>query len=82
MGTHATSGRENPQAAARTVITTLAAAADPQRLLQHSRSLHTAVTEMEAMLTDPPATADTLGVSRRPQPALTVRTRTTKGTPG
>ncbi|MFE3852053.1 hypothetical protein ACFXPN_12990 [Streptomyces griseorubiginosus] len=80
MGTHATSGRENPQAVARTVITTLAAAADPQRLLQHCRSLHTAV--MEAMLTDPPATADTPGVSRRPQPALTVRTRTTKGVPG
>lgn len=57
MSTHTTRARENRQAAARTVITALAAATHPVRRLQHSRSLHVAVTEMEAMLTDPPATA-------------------------
>ncbi|MFD5544229.1 hypothetical protein ACFWIJ_42135 [Streptomyces sp. NPDC127079] len=57
MSTHTTPARENRQAAARTVITALAGATHPERLLQHSPSLHTAVTEMEVMLTDPPATA-------------------------
>ncbi|BBC28813.1 hypothetical protein SGFS_001040 [Streptomyces graminofaciens] len=63
MSKHTVPGHENLQAAARTVITTLAGATDPQRLLQHCRSLHTAVTEMEAMLTDAPATEGTPGVS-------------------
>ena len=55
---------EDRQTAARAVITAQAGAIDPQRLLQHSGSLHTAVTEREAMLTDPPATTGTHGVSR------------------
>ncbi|MFF5138615.1 hypothetical protein ACFY6U_02490 [Streptomyces sp. NPDC013157] len=52
MSTHTTPTRESLQAAARTVITSLAGAAVPQHLLQHSRPLHTAVKEREAMLTD------------------------------
>lgn len=59
-----TSADEDRQTAARAVITALAGAPHPQRLLQHSRSLHTAVTEMEAMLTDPPAATGTHGLSR------------------
>ncbi|MBI0313926.1 hypothetical protein, partial [Streptomyces javensis] len=56
MSTHTTPNRESLQAAARTVITTLAEATDPQHLLQHSRPLHTAVKEMEAKLTAPTPT--------------------------
>lgn len=53
MSTHTATAHESLQAAARTVVTTLAGATEPQRLLQHSRPLHTAVKEMEAMLTSP-----------------------------
>ncbi|MFG6294142.1 hypothetical protein [Streptomyces rochei] len=50
MSTNASLARDGLQAAARTVIITLAGAADAQRLLQDSRSLQTAVAEMEALL--------------------------------
>ncbi|MEU6106633.1 hypothetical protein [Streptomyces flaveolus] len=50
MSTHTSLARDSLQAAARTVIIALAGTADAQRLLQGSRSLHTAVAEMEALL--------------------------------
>lgn len=76
MSTHTSPARL--QAAARTVIITLAGATDPQRLLQKSRSLHTAVAEMEALLAsgnDTPLESPASG-SRPACPRLGGRRRT------
>ncbi|MFF9457312.1 hypothetical protein [Streptomyces flaveolus] len=72
MSTHTFLARDSLQAAARTVIITLAGAADAQRLLQGSRSLHTAVAEMEALLdsaNDTPPGRDPSRACELPVPA-------------